>query len=82
MEKKGKHIVHWKNLWSIKGVLAIIFTSAGLWYIGSLVNIIPDTIPIVGFVDQTAFTIVGLLVGGFIFNWAMDMYHTWFPKKK
>ena len=80
-KKDEKHIIYWKKLFSVKGILAILGVSALLWYLGSLINIIPDTIPIVGYVDNIAITLFGLFLVNMILIWAYDAYKKYVLQK-
>lgn len=48
-----------KKLLSVKGLMALLFTSLGIGYLLSAIDLIPDTIPVIGYVDD-AFLVIAM----------------------
>lgn len=57
-----------KNFFSLRGLLAILLTSAGVGYFLAAFDLIPDTIPVVGYVDDIALIVIVMLALHWLFR--------------
>ena len=72
MAKKEKHLINWKGLLSVKGLVALGLAGILAWLIATSLNIIPDSIPVLGWVDNFIIGILLLLIGWWISGKAGD----------
>lgn len=66
--KQDTKIHTWKELFSLKGLVGIGVGALAFTYILQTVDLIPDAIPVVGFVDDAAIVVVAFLVGKHIYT--------------
>jgi len=55
-----------KKLFSLKGLVGVVLTALGMAYIFSAFELIPDKIPILGYVDDVVIILLLYLIGKFI----------------
>jgi uncharacterized membrane protein YkvA (DUF1232 family) len=53
-----------KELLSVEGLIGLVVASAGIGYLLVQIDVIPDTIPVIGYFDD-AFMVVLLAIGGY-----------------
>jgi uncharacterized membrane protein YkvA (DUF1232 family) len=57
-----------KRLFSIEGLISVGVAATAFWFLGAWLNLIPDTIPVLGQVDNVGFAVLGVGLGGLIYR--------------
>ena len=57
-----------KKIFSVEGLVSVGVAATAFWFLGAWLNLIPDSIPVLGQVDNVGFAILGVALGGLIYR--------------